>query len=231
MEDKRKFLIVDDEAQILRVLRQILSAQGYAIRTAEDGLEGLEVFEEWRPDLVVTDLQMPGMDGLAFCRELRKRSDVPVVVLSVRDEEKVIVEALDAGADDYVTKPFGTNELLARLRSALRRAPHSISDSIEAGGFRVNVAAHTVFLHDAQIRLTPKEFDLLVCFLRHSDRVLTHAFLLKEVWGSYYSEQPEALRVLIGSLRKKIEPDPANPIYIQTEPWIGYRFLPGRPES
>jgi two-component system KDP operon response regulator KdpE len=231
MEDKRKFLIVDDEAQILRVLRQILSAQGYAIRTAEDGLEGLEVFEEWRPDLVVTDLQMPGMDGLAFCRELRKRSDVPVVVLSVRDEEKVIVEALDAGADDYVTKPFGTNELLARLRSALRRAPHSTSDSIEAGGFRVDVAAHTVFLHDAQVRLTPKEFDLLACFLRYSDRVLTHAFLLKEVWGSYYSEQPEALRVLIGSLRKKIEPDPANPIYIQTEPWIGYRFLAGRPES
>jgi two-component system KDP operon response regulator KdpE len=227
MEDKRKILVVDDEPQILRVLRQILGAQGYSVRTAEDGASALEVFLEWPADLVVTDLQMPNMNGLELCRELRKRSDVAVIVLSVRNEEKVIVEALDAGADDYVTKPFGTDELLARIRSAFRRAPQMAADLIEAGGFRVDVAAHSASLNGEALRLTPKEFDLLVCFLRHPDRVLTHGYLLQHVWGTYYAEQPEALRVLVGSLRKKIEPDPSNPHFIQTEPWVGYRFSTG----
>jgi two-component system KDP operon response regulator KdpE len=224
MEDKSKVLIVDDEGQILRVLRRILTAQGYSVRTAEDGAAALDVFNEWRPDLVVTDLQMPNVNGLELCRQLRKISAVPVVVLSVRNEESVIVEALDAGADDYVTKPFGTNELLARLRAAFRHKPQMTSNVIQVGAFRVDVDAHSARLRGEPLRLTPKEFDLLVCFLRQPDRVLTHSNLLQQVWGGYYTDQHEALRVLVGSLRKKIEPDHANPVYIQTEPWVGYRF-------
>jgi|SRR5688572_836261 two-component system KDP operon response regulator KdpE len=225
MDDRKKILAVDDEPQILRVLRHILNAHGYAVRAAQDGVSALEVFHEWRPDLVLTDLQMPEMDGLELCRKLRSMSEVPIVILSVRNEESTIVETLDAGADDYVTKPFGTNELLARLRSAFRRAPVKESDLIEAGPFQVDVSAHTAKLDGALLHLTPKEFDLLVCFLRNPDRVLTHSFLLQKVWGSYYAEQTDALRVLVGSLRKKIEADPSSPQYIQTEPWIGYRFL------
>ena len=225
MNDRKKILAVDDEPQILRVLRHILNAHGYAVRTAQDGVAALEVFHEWRPDLILTDLQMPEMDGLEFCKKLRSTSDVPIVILSVRNEEATIVDALDAGADDYVTKPFGTNELLARLRSASRRAPAKETDLIEAGSIEVDVSAHTAKRDGAPLHLTPKEFDLLVCFLRNPDRALTHSFLLQKVWGSYYAEQTDALRVLVGSLRKKIEADPSSPQYIQTEPWIGYRFL------
>jgi two-component system KDP operon response regulator KdpE len=226
MDVRKKILVVDDEAQIIRVLRHILNAHGYAVRAAEDGEAGLEAFREWQPDLVLTDLQMPNVDGLEFTREIRRNSEVPIVILSVRNEEKTIVEALDAGADDYVTKPFGTNELLARLRSTLRRLPDKPFELIEAGAFHVDVAAHRADVGGQQLKLTPKEFDLLVCLLRNSDRVLTHTFLLRKIWGDYYTEQPEALRVLVGSLRKKIEPDPSNPKYLQTEPWVGYRFDP-----
>lgn len=225
MDDRKKILVVDDEAQIIRVLRHILGACGYNVRTAEDGAAALEVFNEWHPDLVLTDLQMPDLSGLEFCQRLRSTSDIPIVILSVRNEEKTIVEALDAGADDYVTKPFRTNELLARLRSALRRIPERVADVILVGEFRADVLAHRITVNDRDIRLTPKEFELLVCFLRNPDRVLTHRFLLKQIWGGYYTEQPEALRVLVGSLRKKIEPDPADPTYIQTDPWVGYRFV------
>lgn len=225
MEDERRILVVDDEAQILRVLRQILTAQGYALRTAEDGESAFQIYKDWQPALVLTDLQMEGVNGLELCRRIRSTSDVPIIVLSVRNEEESIVEALDAGADDYVTKPFGTNELLARLRSAFRRAPKAAADLIETSDFRVDVSAHSASLVGTPLRLTPKEFDLLVVFLRNSDRVLTHTFLLRQVWGGYYTEQPEALRVLVGSLRKKIEDDPSNPKYIQTEPWVGYRFV------
>jgi two-component system KDP operon response regulator KdpE len=225
MDDKKKILVVDDEAQIVRVLRHVLGAQGYSVRTAEDGASALEVCDEWRPDIVLTDLQMPNVSGLELCQKLRTSSDVPMVILSVRNEEKTIVEALDAGADDYVTKPFSTNELLARLRSALRRAPSKANDVIESGDFRIDISAHSALLAGHPLKLTPKEFDLLVVFLRNSDRVLTHTLLLQKVWGSYYSEQSDALRVLVGSLRKKIEPDPSNPRYLVTEPWIGYRFL------
>lgn len=226
MDDRKKVLVVDDEAQIIRVLRHILSAHGYAVRAAEDGEAALETFREWQPDLVLTDLQMPNMDGLELCTRVRKDSNVPIVVLSVRDDEKTIVKALDSGADDYVTKPFGTNELLARLRATLRRVTDRSGSVIENGPFRVDVAAHMAELDGRKLKLTPKEFDLLVCLLRNADHVLTHSFLLRNVWGDYYTEQPEALRVLIGSLRKKIEPDPANPRYLLTEPWIGYRFCP-----
>jgi len=224
MDDRKKILVVDDEPQIIRVLRHILSAHGYAARTAEDGEAALEIFREWPPDLVLTDLQMPNMNGLELCRRLREDSSVPIVILSVRNDEKVIVEALDAGADDYVTKPFGTDVLLARLRSALRRSPEKTSDTLKVGDFAVDIAAHTAELDGRPLKLTPKEFELLLCFLRNSDRVLTHSFLLRKVWGDYYTEQPEALRVLVGSLRKKIEADHANPRYLQTEPWVGYRF-------
>jgi two-component system KDP operon response regulator KdpE len=176
MDEKKKILAVDDEPQILRVLRHILGAHGYVVRTAEDGISALEVFHEWPPDLVLTDLQMPDMDGLQLCKEIRSISQVPIVILSVRDEEETIVETLDAGADDYVTKPFGTSELLARLRSAFRRAPAKESDLIEAGQFQVDVPAHVVKLDGKLLRLTPKEFDLIVCFLRNQDRC-SHALV------------------------------------------------------
>jgi len=226
MEARKKILIVDDEAQIIRVLRHILNAHGYAVHAAEDGEAGLDAFREWQPDLVLTDLQMPNVDGLHLTRSIRQTSSVPIVILSVRNEEKTIVEALDAGADDYVSKPFGTNELLARLRSALRRVPEKADESICIGDFNIDIAGHRAERSGNVLKLTPKEFELLTCLARNPDRVLTHAFLLRKVWGEYYSEQAEALRVLVGSLRKKIEPDPASPKYLQTEPWVGYRFDP-----
>jgi two-component system KDP operon response regulator KdpE len=224
MDDRKKILVVDDEAQIIRVLRHILGAHDYSARTAEDGEAALEVFREWSPDLVLTDLQMPKMDGLELCRKLRAVSSVPIIILSVRNDEAAIVEALDLGADDYVTKPFGADELLARIRSSLRRVPERQAAVLESGDFVVDIAAHQATLRGDTLRLTPKEFDLLVCLMRNSDRVLTHSFLLKNVWGNYYTEQSEALRVLVASLRKKIEADPSNPKYLQTEPWVGYRF-------
>jgi two-component system KDP operon response regulator KdpE len=223
---KKKVLVVDDETQILRVLRHVFSGPEYSVKTAQDGAAGMEAFTDWQPDIVITDLQMPVMNGLELCRRVRSASAVPVIVLSVRDEEKSIVEALDSGADDYVTKPFSTAELLARVRSALRRAPERHEDRISAGDFVVDVDAHSAEVRGVPVRLTPKEFDLLVCILRHPNRVLTHSFLLREVWGQYYSEQSDALRVLVGTLRKKIELDPAHPQYLTTEPWIGYRFSP-----
>ena len=223
---KKKVLVVDDETQILRVLRHVFSGPEYSVKTAQDGAAGMEAFTDWQPDIVITDLQMPVMNGLELCRRVRSASAVPVIVLSVRDEEKSIVEALDAGADDYVTKPFSTAELLARVRSALRRAPERHEDRISAGDFVVDVDAHSAEVRGVPVRLTPKEFDLLVCILRHPNRVLTHSFLLREVWGQYYSEQSDALRVLVGTLRKKIELDHAHPQYLTTEPWIGYRFSP-----
>jgi len=226
METRTRILVVDDEAQLLRVLRRILTSHNYSVRTAEDGEAALEVFNEWHPDLVLTDLQMPNMDGLALCTRLRSISDLPLVVLSVKDEEKMVVKALDAGADDYITKPFGTDELVARIRSVLRRAPAKEKEIIQAGVFNVDIAAHRATLNDEVLKLTPKEFDLLVCFVKNPERVLTHTQLLRAVWGEYYSEQADALRVLVASLRKKIEDEPANPKYLITEPWIGYRFVP-----
>jgi two-component system KDP operon response regulator KdpE len=225
-EIKKKILVVDDESQIIRVMRHILSAHQYEIRTANDGESALELFEYWQPDLVITDLQMPHVGGLELCRELRKISEVPIIVLSVRDEEETIVDALDAGADDYVTKPFSTNELLARIRSGLRRTPEKIENITEIGDFIVDTAAHKVSVRGNEIHLTPKEFDLLGFLIKNHDKVLTHTLLLEKVWGNYYTEAPEALRVLVGALRKKIEEDFSHPKYLLTEPWIGYRFIP-----
>ena len=226
MIETHKILIVDDETQIVRVLRHVLASPQYSTRTAADGESALEVFRECSPDLVITDLQMPKLGGMELCKEIRKVSDVPIIVLSVRNDEETIVEALDAGADDYITKPFGSGELLARVRSALRRGPEREENAIEIGDFRIDVEAHRAEVGGTEVRLTPKEFELLVCLVKNHDRVLTHTVLLQKIWGNYYTEQPEALRVLVGSLRKKIERDFSTPQYLLTEPWIGYRFIP-----
>ena len=228
MTEPKKVLVVDDEPQITRVLRHSLTAHRYDVRTAADGLSGLETFRDWRPDLIITDLQMPEMDGLEFCREVRKLSNLPIIVLSVRGEEKTKVEALDAGADDYVTKPFGIDELLARVRAALRRLPE-VQDEAEAaledGDFHIDLAAREVTVKDASIHLTPTEFELLVFLFRNRGKVVTHRAILSAVWGGNFTEQNEYLRVFVGQLRKKIEPEPSQPRYITTEPWVGYRFL------
>ena len=229
-EKRRKILVVDDEPQITRVLKTALSSRGYAIRTASDGDEAVQVMKEWSPDLVITDLRMPNMDGLALCRHVRTKSAVPLIVLSVKGEEKIKVEALDAGADDYVTKPFNMNELLARVRAALRRvsaAQQPESQLIEIGDFRVDLSTRTVHVKDREVRLTPKEFDLLVYLAQHPGKVITHRVLLAAVWGENSVEQPEYLRVFVGHLRKKLESEENTPRYILTDPWVGYRFEPG----
>ena len=220
-----RILVIDDEPQITRVLRAALSAQGFDVRTANDGGEGLQVFAEWPPDLVITDLMMPGMTGVDVTRAVRTRGETPVLVLSVRDHERSKVEALDAGADDYVTKPFGIQELLARVRAHLRRAPERTTAAIEAGDFVVDQNAHTITLQGKPIHLTPKEFDLLLHLARHAGKVITHRALLTAVWGAQSAHQPEYLRVFVGQLRKKLDAETGKQ-YIQTEPWVGYRFVP-----
>jgi two-component system KDP operon response regulator KdpE len=229
-EVKTNILVVDDEAQITRVLKTALSSQGYGIRTASDGDEAIQLMKNWAPDLIVTDLRMPYMDGLELCRQVRKESRIPIIVLSVKGEETIKVEALDAGADDYITKPFSMNELLARVRAALRRASapeESDAPVIEVGDFRIDIPGRAVQVKDRDIRLTPKEFDLLVYLARHPGKVMTHRTLLGAVWGQSSIGQPEYLRVFVGHLRKKLEPDEKAAHYIITEPWVGYRFEPG----
>jgi two-component system KDP operon response regulator KdpE len=220
-----KILIIDDEPQITRVLRASLAAQGYDVRIANDPEEGLRTFHDWQPDLVVTDLVMPEMSGVEVCREIRSHGTTPVIVLSVREHERSKVEALDAGADDYVTKPFGIQELLARVRAHLRRAPERTASAVEAGDFMVDSNAHSITVRGKQIHLTPKEFDLLFHLARNAGKVMTHRALLTAVWGAQSAHQPEYLRVFVGQLRKKLEAETGKQ-YIQTEPWVGYRFVP-----
>jgi two-component system, OmpR family, KDP operon response regulator KdpE len=230
MTDHKHILVVDDESQITRVLRTSLSSHGYDIRAANDGETALEIMKDWTPDLVITDLAMPNMDGLELCRRLRTTTQVPIIVLSVRGEERTKVKALDAGADDYVTKPFGMEELLARVRANLRRrGPTEDSESapIKMGDFRIDPGARSVAVKDRAVHLTPKEFDLLVYLARHPGKVITHRALLGAVWGGERTEQVEYLRVFVGQLRKKLEPSPDSPRYIVTDPWVGYRFEPG----
>jgi two-component system KDP operon response regulator KdpE len=231
MNDKQRILVVDDEPQITRVLRRSLTSHGYDVRVAADGLAALQTFGDWPPELVVTDLSMPGTDGLQLCRNLRAISQVPIIVLSVRGEEKTKVQALDAGADDYVTKPFGMDELLARIRAALRRSAAAKSEEaapvLEVGDFRVDLENRSVAVKGSPVYLTPKEYDLMVYLVSHPGKVLTHRTLLTSIWGGESTEQTEYLRVFVGQLRKKVEPDTAAPRYILTEPWIGYRFDPG----
>jgi two-component system KDP operon response regulator KdpE len=226
--EKSRVLVVDDEPQITRVLRTVLTSQGYQVRTAAEGESALSSFREWRPELVITDLYMPHMDGVELCKRIRAMSNVPIIVLSVKGDERAKVEALDSGADDYVTKPFGTDELLARVRAALRRANGGDEDmtAIDAGDFKIDLDSRRVHARGNEVRLTPKEFDLFVYLARHPSRVITHRTLLEAVWGEASQEQPEYLRVFMGQLRKKLEPDPSNPRYLVTEPWVGYRFNP-----
>jgi len=228
MADPPHILVVDDEPQITRVLRTSLSAQGYDIRVANSGEMALEIMKDWSPNMIITDLSMSAMDGVELCRKVRAVSQVPILVLSVRDKERQKVEALDAGADDYVTKPFGMNELLARVRANLRRIPaESQADAvIEVGDFRIDTDAHKVTVRGQEVRLTPKEFDLLVYLARRPGKVVNHRTLLGAIWGGQSTEQVEYLRVFVGQLRKKLEPDAASPRYIVTEPWVGYRFEP-----
>ncbi len=227
--DKLRILIVDDEPQILRVLRTGLIANGYETQYADNGTSALELLCHWPPDLIVTDLAMPEMSGIELCAEIRKTSDVPIIVLSVKGDEATKVKALDAGADDYVTKPFGIDELLARIRAVQRRADTRRIESenlISAGVFNVDLDARRVSVRGKDIRLTPKEYDLLVFFVNRPGKVITHRTLLGAVWGGNYTEQSEYLRVFVGQLRKKIEIDPSEPKHILTEPWVGYRFDP-----
>jgi two-component system KDP operon response regulator KdpE len=233
MNDRPRILVVDDEPQLTRVLRTGLSSRGYDVRAAADGLTALDTFNDWHPDLVITDLGMPNMNGIELCRRLRAISQVPIIVLSAKGEEQTKVEALDTGADDFVTKPFGIHELLARVRASLRRAATSIANEaaltvIEAGDFHVDLESRKLTVLGREIHLTPKEFELLTYFIQHPGKVLTHRNLLAALWGGNYVEQNEYLRVFVGNLRKKIETDPATPRYIITEPWIGYRFDPGQ---
>lgn len=232
MTNRARILVVDDEPQLTRVLRTGLTSRGYEVRAAADGLAGFEAFNDWHPDLVITDLAMPNVDGLELCRRLRAVSQVPIIVLSAKGEEKTKVAALDLGADDFVTKPFGIDELLARVRASLRRASTPASNeatqtTLDSGDFHVDLETREITVRGKSIHLTPKEFDLLVYFIKHSGKVLTHRTVLAALWGGNYVEQNEYLRVFVGNLRKKIEPDAASPRYILTEPWIGYRFDPG----
>jgi two-component system, OmpR family, KDP operon response regulator KdpE len=220
-----RILIIDDEAQITRVLRAALSAQGYDVRTANDSDEGLRLFRDWPPDLVITDLMMPGLSGVEVCRLIRTQGTTPILVLSVREHERSKVEALDAGADDYVTKPFSIQELPARVRAHLRRAPERTTAALEAGDFVIDVLAHAITVQGKPVHLTPKEFELLLHLARNAGKVMTHRALLTAVWGAQSAHQPEYLRVFVGQLRKKLEGETGRQ-YIQTEPWVGYRFVP-----
>lgn len=228
MESRKRILVVDDEPEITLVLRSGLVKHGYDVRVANEGEAALELFRAWTPDLVITDLAMPNMSGIELCQRLRETSAVPIIILSVKGEEATKIEALDAGADDYLTKPFGMGELLARVRAALRRSPEPAADETEIrdGDFTIDLSTRSVQVAGREVKLSPKEFDLLLFFVRHPGKVLTHRTLLAHIWGGDYTEQTEYLRVFVRHLRKKLEPDPAKPRYILTEPWVGYRFTP-----
>jgi two-component system KDP operon response regulator KdpE len=222
-----KILVVDDDLQIRRVMRKMLVAQGYSVNDARSGEEALEVLRRGRHDLVLLDLAMPGMGGLEACRAIRAGWDLAIVILSVRDLEKEKIGALDAGADDYVTKPFSMQELLARIRASLRRsplAPEAAPPVLQVEGLEINFAARRVIADGREIRLTRKEFDLLQYLATNANTPIPHRRLLQAVWGPDYGNEVVYLRVFINQLRKKIEPEPAKPRYILTEPCIGYQF-------
>ncbi len=231
-----RILIVDDEAQIRRVMRTTLSARGYEVGEARSGEEALTRMAAERFDLVLLDVNMPGMGGLESCKEIRRASDAAIIVLTVRNAEHDKVEALDAGADDYVTKPFGTPELLARIRAALRRAPLAFEGepsrlTLEED-LEIDFQSRRVTARGREIHLTPKELDLLRYLVAHANQTVSHRELLQAVWGPEYGDELEYLRVFVNQLRKKIEPKPAKPQYLLTDPWVGYRFsMPQRAPS
>jgi two-component system KDP operon response regulator KdpE len=222
-----RVLIVDDEPQIRRVMRTALTANQYEPYEARTGEEALEVLHEFNPDVVLLDMNMPGMGGMAACRELRALSDVAIIVLSVRDSERDKIAALDAGADDYITKPFSVNELMARIRANVRRLPAHNGEAASpfiSDELTVDPATRQVIARGKPVRLTPKEFDLLLFLTSQANKPITHRKLLQTLWGPEYGDEVEYLRVFVSQLRKKIEADPAHPRYIVTEPWVGYRL-------
>jgi two-component system KDP operon response regulator KdpE len=220
-------LIVDDEPQIRRVLRTTLTSQGYTVAEARTGDEALELIRSDRPDLILLDVNMPGRSGLETCREIRATTDIPVIMLTVRNTEHDKVQALDAGADDYVVKPFSSEELMARIRATLRRAaPVGSLPAFVSADLKIDFEKRSVLVKEKPVRLTPKEFELLRHLVANQGKAQGHRRLLQAVWGPDYGDETEYLRVFINQLRKKIEPDPRNPLYIHTEPWVGYRFEP-----
>jgi len=224
-----RILVVDDDPQIRRVMRVTLTGQGYEVDDATSGESALEKIREHRFDLVLLDLNMPGMGGLETCRDIRRQSEIAIIMLTVRDTDADKVSALDAGADDYVTKPFSTSELMARIRAALRRTPwtHGPTGRLTLGSVEIDFDTRQVRSRGRQMRLTPKEFDLLHYFAGHPNKVISHRELLQAVWGPDYGDQVDYLRVVVNQLRKKIEATPSSPIHLLTEPWVGYRlFLP-----
>lgn len=223
-------LVVDDEPQIRRVMRTTLTSQGYTLLEARTGEEALETFRRERADLILLDINMPGIPGLEVCREIRATSEVPIIMLTVRNTERDKVMALDAGADDYVVKPFGIDELLARIRAALRRAtPAESVPAFASTDLNIDFDARSITVRGKPVRLTPKEFDLLRLLVSNRGKAIAHRKLLQSVWGPDYGDETEYLRVFINQLRKKIEADPHHPRYILTEPWVGYRFEAGNP--
>jgi two-component system KDP operon response regulator KdpE len=222
-----QILLVDDEVSIQRAMAPLLRSRGYGVTIAGTGRDAVEMFSRERPDLVILDLGLPDMNGIDVCRQMRNLAETPILILSARGAEKDKVAALDLGADDYITKPFGPEELMARVRVALRRLlgrEAVLHGHLTRGGLTIDFDRRRVLRGDDEIRLTPKEFELLTLLVSHAGRVLTHRSIQKAIWGAPSGDQPEHLRVLMGQLRKKIEPDPARPRYLITEPWVGYRF-------
>lgn len=225
---KKRILVVDDDRQITRMLRTSLQANGYEVSTAQNGLEAFDRFKSDGPDLIITDIAMPEMNGVELTQAVRRIAETPIIVLSVRDTDQMKVAALDEGADDYVTKPFRISELLARVRAQLRRqqkVDDTLPTLIEVGDFVIDTEAHTISVDGTAVHLTPKEFDLMSLFARSPGKVLPHKVLLRNIWGPTGADQPEYLRVLVAGLRKKIERTEGKR-YLQSEPWVGYRFSP-----
>jgi two-component system KDP operon response regulator KdpE len=229
MNTAERILVVDDEPQIRRVMKTALASNGYEAYEARTGEEALESLRAHNPDLILLDMNMPGMGGMATCREIRAVCEVPIIILSVRDSEQDKIAALDAGADDYMTKPFSVNELLARIRANLRRfaGPTAAAEEpiVVSENFSVDIAARQAIVNGQSVRLTPKEFDLLRYLLANANKSIPHRKLLQTIWGPDYGDEVEYLRVFVSQLRKKVEPDHAHPRYIVTEPWVGYRFV------
>jgi two-component system KDP operon response regulator KdpE len=234
MSIRARVLLVDDEVSIQRAVGPLLRSRGYDVEIAGTGAEALNLVADRAPDLIVLDLGLPDVEGTEVCHRIREHLKVPIIVLSARGAEADKVNALDLGADDYVTKPFGPEELLARIRVALRRVMSddaAESGMLRAGDLTIDYDRRRVLRGQSEIRLTPKELDLLTLLVRNHDRVLTHRAVLKAIWGANAVEQPEHLWTLVAQLRRKIEPDPGNPRYLLSEPWVGYRFATGEPEN
>jgi two-component system KDP operon response regulator KdpE len=228
MSSAARILLVDDDVSIQRAVAPLLRSRGYHVDVVSTGAEAVRAVEDTSPELIVLDLGLPDLEGAEVCRRMRGHTKAPIIILSARSGEAEKVAALDIGADDYVTKPFGPEELMARIRVALRRVSEAATPDVErvqVGDITIDFARHRVVRGDEEVKLTPKEFDLLALLARNADRVLTHRAILKAIWGPNAVDQPEHLWVLMGQLRKKIEPDPGTPRYLVSEPWVGYRLV------